>query len=240
MRAALLLSALLQAIAGFVLLRLRHGGKLATADRAAWGHRSSRMILRRMGMELRVEGGAPAGGLIVANHLSYFDILMFSAAVPCVFVAKSEVRRWPLFGFMAELAGTIFIERGRAASAAMVAEQMAARLCEGVCVVLFPEGTSSDGSALGRFHTWLFEPAVECGSAVTAAAIGYAAAGQAESDLCYYGDISFAPHLLQALGYRNVGATVRFADEAAVYPDRRSAANTTHTQIMTMRNKQRG
>jgi 1-acyl-sn-glycerol-3-phosphate acyltransferase len=90
---------------------------------------------------------------VVSNHLSYIDILVLAAAMPCFFVAKIEIGGWPFFGKAARSNGTIFVDRGSLASAMSVAEQMTERLKLPipVPVLLFPEGTSTDGSQVIRF-----------------------------------------------------------------------------------------
>ncbi len=233
----LLVATLLQCLASFGVLALRR--RLTVRDRAEWMQRSCQLTLRRMNIQLRVDGPLPPGGLIVANHLSYLDIMLFGAAVPCVFVSKREIRSWPVVGMLASLGGTIFIDRGNSVSTASVAAQMSALLAQNVAVLLFPEGTSSDGSAVQRFHSSLFEPAISRGIPVTAAAIRYTLPGHEEKDLCYYGDIHFAPHLLQTLGREGIAGTVTFAPTCPTYPDRRTAAAATWAQVTVMRQPER-
>ncbi len=113
----------------------------------------------------------PTRGLICSNHLSYLDILAYAAAVPCIFISRSDVRRWPVFGWCARAGGTIFIDRQSRASTERVARQMAEALEAGVPILLFPEGTSTDGSSVLRFHPSLLEPAIHQEQEITAAAI---------------------------------------------------------------------
>jgi 1-acyl-sn-glycerol-3-phosphate acyltransferase len=183
------------------------------------------MVLGRLGILRRVVGALPSQGLIASNHLSYLDILLYGATVPCVFVSKVEVRSWPLLGLLAALGGTVFIDRKSAASTAEAARRIADLLAAGVLVL--PEGTSSDGAEVLRFHASLFEPAVRVGAAVTAAAIEYSSASATEGDLCYYGDISFAPHLIETLQLAEIAATLRFGSPGKVYGDRKQAARLT-------------
>jgi len=223
-----------QCVISFLPLRFR--GNLSDADRARWLHRSCKLVLRRLGYGLRVLGRPPEAGLIASNHLSYFDILFYGATVPCVFVAKSEVRSWPLLGLLAALGGTVFIQRGSTASAAEAAELIEKLLTSGVPVLAFPEGTSSDGAAVLRFYPSMFEPAVRAGAPVTAAAIGYSAGPDAaEKDLCYYGDISFAPHLLETLQLPEILATLRFATPGKTYDDRKQAAAMAREKVVELR-----
>ena len=155
--------------------------------------------------------------------------------MPCAFVSKVEISRWPVFGLTARLGGTIFIDRGSRASAESVALEIAGRLHRAVPILLFPEGTSTDGTRVQRFHSTLFEPAVAAAAPITAAAVGYATkSGIPEPDLCWFGDQAFLPNLWRLLGIERLCAQVEF-DESRTYPDRRTAARETHTKVEAMR-----
>ncbi len=223
--------------ARYALLRLRRGRELGLPDRAQWLHRSCSAILRRMGVTVERRGTVPSGGLVVSNHLSYLDVLAYAAVMPCVFVAKSEVRGWPIFGFCARCAGTVFIDRQRRASTDAAAREIADALRAGVLVVLFPEGTSTDGVALLRFHSALLEPAIDLQAAITPAAIAWRLPGGQERDLCYYGDVRFAPHLLRTLGRAGIHAEVEFYPAQLKYVDRKTAALALHEQVEALRRR---
>jgi Acyltransferase len=111
-RMAILLSSLLEVLGRFVPIYVMSRGRVCTARRAAWLHASCARIARRLSLLPSVSGGLEGGGLTVSNHLTYLDILVYGAVRPLVFVAKSEVRRWPLLGTLASLGGTIFVDRG--------------------------------------------------------------------------------------------------------------------------------
>src|SRR5689334_5632851 len=98
---------------------------LSLSLRAEWLQRSSRRLLKVFNLELQIFGPVPLEGLLVCNHLSYLDILVLSAVSPSVFVAKSEVKNWPVFGWFARLAGTIFVERQRPSQALRSSEEIA-------------------------------------------------------------------------------------------------------------------
>jgi 1-acyl-sn-glycerol-3-phosphate acyltransferase len=100
------------------------------------------------------------GALIVANHVSWLDIHVVHSLLPARFVSKAEVRGWPVIGWMAEAAGTLFLERSRKSDAARMNTVMAGHLKGGDCLALFPEGTTTDGSRLLPFYPSLFQPAV--------------------------------------------------------------------------------
>jgi len=202
--------------------------------RAQWNHSSAKLVLAVLGVRLKITGKPPAGGLLVSNHLSYLEVLVYGAALPCFLVAKAEISRWPFFGALARAGGTLFIDRGSRESALAVSQEIAARLKGNVPVLFFPEGTSTDGTLL-RFHSRLFTPAVDAGAPVTAAAVRYVPEdGSPERTLCWFGDDEFLPHLWKALGGPNFSAEVHFG-EPRIYADRRTAANATFAEIEAMR-----
>jgi 1-acyl-sn-glycerol-3-phosphate acyltransferase len=188
-----------------------------------------------LGIRAVVTGNPPSRGLVVSNHISYIDIAIYAATLPCSMVAKAEVSAWPLFGMMARASGALFVDRGSRSSALAVTEQVAERLRGPIPVLFFPEGTSTDGSKVQRFHSRLFTPAVEAGAPVTAAAIRYLTEdGTPERELCWFGDTLLLPHLWNALGVAGVFAEVHFG-EPRVYRHRRVAADETHNEIAAMR-----
>ena len=203
--------------------------------RALWLHFACRRVVNAMGVRVKVEGAIPARGLVVSNHLSHIDIPILGTILPLFFVSKTEVGSWPYFGRAARSGGALFIDRSKRSSANTVVQEIAKRLSLPVPVLVFPEGTSTDGSAVMRFHTGLFEPAAVAGAPVTAAAIRYVIEGYVpERELCWFGDQLFLPHLWRVLSTRGFCAQVRFGEER-VYADRRSAAKATHDEVAAMR-----
>lgn len=232
-RAVALAFALALCVVRYWLQRIR--GPLTLEQRALWLQQAARMILVCLGIDSQVEGQPPACGLVVSNHLSYLDIIIISAAMPCFFVAKMEIDRWPYFGKAARTGGTIFLDRSSLVSAMSVAEQISERLSLSVPVLLFPEGTSTDGAEVLRFHSRLIDPATAAGAPITAAALRYVIQGGVEErELCWYGDESFVTHLWKVLGVAGFSAQLRFF-EPHIYPDRRTAADRTHAQITAWR-----
>ncbi len=190
----------------------RSGAKaLRSHERADWLQDAAARVLKRIGMEVMAEGHPPRHGLMVSNHLSYLDVLAYASTMPCVFVAKREVREWPVFGAFATMAGTIYVDRERRSANDGAARLIEEALAAGVPVVLFPEGTSSDGSGVLPFHSSFFEPAIRAGVSVSAAAIGYASSTAEEAALAYHGDDVFGTHLVRTLGLRGLKARVAFA-----------------------------
>ena len=217
----------------FALLRLK--GPVSLEQRALWTQQAARGVLDGVGIHCKVSGTPATRGLIVANHLSYLDILILSAAVPCCFVAKSEIEKWPFFGWAARMGGTLFIDRSSLASAVEVAGQIGERLSLPIPILFFPEGTTSDGTFLLRFRPRFFEPAVETASPVTVAALRYVLEdGTPESELCWVGDDAFLPHLWKVLGVSSFWAEVRFGS-TRVYTDRREASSQTHNEVKALR-----
>ena len=232
-RAVALGFALALCVLRYGLVRLR--GPVTLEQRAEWMQFAGRTALARLGIRTRVHGQPPKSGIVVANHLSYLDIAVFAAAMKCFFVSKAEISAWPYFGATARFGGTLFIDRSSRASAEKVAAAIAERLVLPVPVLFFPEGTSSDGTSVLRFHTRLFEPAIRARAPITAAAVRYVpAGGAAESGLCWFGDEGFLPNLLKALDAPLFTAEVSFA-EPAIYPDRKTAALQTREEVIAMR-----
>lgn len=183
--------------------------------------RHARAVLRLIGV--RVEAGRfPEGTqILVANHTGYLDILVLASLA---FVAKAEVRRWPLLGLLASLVGTIFIDRARRGDVARVGRLMEVRASEGITWVLFPEGTSSGGRVVLPFRSALLAPAAREGWAVLPARLAYAwPGGQPAHAACWWGDAWLLPHLWRLLGNRELVARVAWGPPLA-NPDRKRLA----------------
>ena len=229
-----LLGLLLFAMFDLAWRQMRRGSRLALPERVDWLQRWCRRVLRGLGVTPYIQG-EPRAGMIVANHLSYLDILLFGAATPCVFVAKSEIRRWPLLGWLATGAGSLFIDRSQRSGAQAVGERMLEVLRQGISIVFFPEGTTSDGSEVWRFHSSLFEYAVRAQAPVTAACLSYTSQdASVEKDICYWGDAVLVPHLWRLNGIRQISGNLVFAEKSSTYADRRTAAAATHDEIVEM------
>jgi len=178
--------------------------------RALWLHRVALRCTQILHLQIHRYGSLPFTGLLVANHLSYLDIIVLAALRPCVFVSKMEVHAWPIFGDCARLGGTIFVNRSRRGMVASVAGQIGAALDAGLLVVLFPEGTSSGGASVLPFKSSLLEPAVHHPCPVIAAAISYTVAeGSVVNEICYWRDMTLLPHLLNVWSKPNISATLR-------------------------------
>jgi lyso-ornithine lipid O-acyltransferase len=204
--------------------------------RAAWLQRSSRRLLRVFNIETEFLGGIPSSGLLVCNHLSYLDILVLAALAPCVFVAKSEVRHWPVFGWFSKLAGTVFVHRGQRAQAAQAVDEIEAALRTGALVVLFPEGTSSGGESVLPFKSSLLEPAAHRSYPLTAGFLRYEIAdGDVSEEVCYWKDMTLVPHLINLCSKRAVQASVHFHHLHEGNADRKQLARRLHAEVLRMK-----
>ena len=206
------------------------------AARALWLQRHSRRALRIFQLVPRVAGPVPSRGLLVSNHLSYLDILVISSITPAVFVAKREVKFWPVVGWLASLAGTVFVNRERRTQVGAVNDEIQAALNSSALVVLFPEGTSSNGQDVLPFKSALLEPAARQTQPVAVSCIQYALDdGNAGEDVCYWGDHTFLPHLLNLLGKRAIRVAVRFASFAPAGADRKEMARQLRGEILKLK-----
>ena len=186
--------------------------------RAAWLHRFCATALHGLDLELTVEGQFPERGALISNHLSYLDIIVFAALSPCVFCSKAEIEHWPVIGWMTEMAGTVFIERGRGGSALKAKSGLKAAADAGLPTVFFPEGTTTNGEEMLPFHSGLLAQAMAVEEPVTAAYLRYSLEEDngpgvtVADDVCYWGDGSMWKHVFRFPGLRGAHATVRFGD----------------------------
>jgi len=214
---------------------LLSGAGKSIRDRVRWLSRASVQHTKWIGVRIRVHGEIPGGGLIVANHVSYVDIIALSAIAGCAFVSKKEVARWPVFGLYARLSATVFVDRERRGAVAEAAPEMRARLDAGVPLTLFPEGTSTDGSDVLPFRSSLFEPVVELGCPVTACALRYSLDGGSVADeVAYWREMTLAPHLLNLLGKTGVTLDMHFGPSSRRTGDRKTLARDLHAEVRAL------
>jgi lyso-ornithine lipid O-acyltransferase len=191
--------------------------------RADWLHRFAASAVKGLGIEVNVIGDFPTNGAVISNHLSYVDIVIFAALHPCVFVSKAEVAAYPVLGWMTTMSGAVYVARGHGGSAARAREEIDAALAAGLPIVFFPEGTTSDGSGLLKFHSGLLAQLIAADAKVTAAHICYSIGAENGPDVkvservCYWGDMVLVPHIFHFLGLRGVKAEVRFADSPIMF-----------------------
>ena len=166
----------------------------------------SRRLIRALGLVVVREGEPPPGGrLFVANHRSYVDIPLVLSHVPAVFLAKSEIGGWPLFGRLARRAATVFVVREDADSRRRALVELAARLDDGLTLAVFPEGTTSHGPGLQSFRAGSFRLAAERGLGVVPVAIAYRDRRDA-----WVGDDEFVRHFLERFAEPRMEVTIAF------------------------------
>ena len=188
------------------------------------------------------ERGTPPtpGSALVANHLSYLDVVVLAARVDATFVAKADVACWPGLGRLAARIGTIFIDRTRKRDLLRVLPLVEAELSAGGTVVFFPEGTSSDGARVLRFRSPLFEAARRTGRPVACAALRYdTRPGDPDpaTSVCWWGDMEFLPHLFRLMGLSGVRATLEWLPETYRVTDRKRLAVRTRDAIESVRER---
>lgn len=172
-----------------------------------YGARGGRVIQRWMqrccrilGLQIQVSGNVnPQPQLLVANHISWIDIVAISATTPVSFVSKTDLQGWPIVGTLASQSGTVFIQRGKASSLTHILQRLAQIINAGRSVVFFPEGTTTDGSSVGKFYSGLFQLAYQCGCPVQPLALRYQRGGQRDDLAPYIDDDHFVTHLLAIL-----------------------------------------
>jgi 1-acyl-sn-glycerol-3-phosphate acyltransferase len=226
--------------AGGELLVKRPATREARAD---WLHRFAARAVRGLGVQIDVVGTFPERGAVISNHLGYLDIVVFAALHPCVFVSKAEIAAWPVVGWMTTMAGTVYVARGHGGSAVKARGGMQAAADAGLPVVFFPEGTTTNGSELLKFHSGLLAQAMEEKQPITAAYLRYSLGAGNDAtvadDVCYWGDAKMVPHIFKFLGLRGVRAEVRFAAGPIVFSSdamhRKLAAIEARTAVAALR-----
>ena len=220
-----------------VWLRGRSGERSA---RAGWMCRHARRVLWAANCEVTCQGVPPADGLVAANHLGYLDIIVLGSVQPTIFLSKSEVRRWPIFGALAACGGTLFIRRDRKGDVARFDDAFAEVVRSGAVLAIFPEGTSTDGHRVLPFHSSLFQAAANAQWRVTPVWLGYAVPeGSVENDVCYWGDMTFFPHIRRLLSLKNIRATVAYGPALPPGMDRKEMAKVLHGQVCELAGRHR-
>ncbi len=200
--------------------------------RARWRHLCfrhwSRALLAVMGARVESRGTPPEPPFfLVTNHLSYVDVLVLASRVDGVFIAKAEVAGWPVIGSLCRSVGTLFVDRRMNRDLPRAIAAIDRTLAAGQGVVLFPEGTSTAGEEVARFHPSLLEVAARARYPVSYASLGYATArGAAPAHLavCWWGDMELPGHLWGLLKLPGFHATISFGDRRIEDDDRKRLA----------------
>ncbi|MZR62367.1 1-acyl-sn-glycerol-3-phosphate acyltransferase [Alcanivorax sp. DP30] len=225
-----------------IILHLAWGFLLALMLGAFWAPQQPRVLaakqrwcqrfLRILGVELTVTGTAQGGSVfLVSNHVSWLDIPVIASQRHLYFLSKAEVGDWPLIGHLARAVGTLFIKRGSGESSNK-AKEIACRLQQGHTVLVFPEGTTTDGANLRRFFPQLFDAPLLAGVPVQPLAIRYLdSMGAPDLSMAFVGDDAFHLHLWSMLLRRDIRIRLHFCEVLAAEGDRKVLCNTTRESI---------
>ena len=197
-------------------------------------------MLQCLEITVQLDGLLPIEGplLLVANHISWLDILVLLTTRHYRFVSKSDVEHWPLIGTLARAAGTLFIQRGSRRDAHQVVNSMKTRLLAGDVLALFPEGTTGNGLALLPFHGNLLQAAIDAAAPVQPVALQFVdrASGQPSQVPCYVGDDTLLQSVWRTLRSDGVCARVRFGPPQHAHGrDRRTWARQLREEIIALR-----
>ena len=208
--------------------------RLRGAVLRAWG----RGVCRIVNARVNVQGPIPTGPFIlVSNHLSFFDVIVYARLLGCVFVSMAEVGQWPLVGTLARGLNTVFINRARRRDVARVNGLIAVDLSRGDGVLIFPESTTSYGDTVLPFYSALLQPAVERQQPVHYAAISYVTRpgeDSVEHAICWVDDTPFAVQAFRLLRLTRFDVCVRFGDAPIAALDRKHLATSLHTAVVAL------
>ncbi|MBT0569862.1 1-acyl-sn-glycerol-3-phosphate acyltransferase [Curvibacter sp. CHRR-16] len=212
--------------------------RLTQAQREQVVQAWAQAMLRHIGIRVQVLGQPAAGPvMLVANHISWLDIVVMHAAQYCRFLSKSEVHHWPVVGRLADAAGTLYIERDSRRDAMRVMHHMVERLQAGDVLAVFPEGTTGDGTDVLPFHANLLQAAISAGVAVQPIGLRFVDANGALSLApCYVGDDSLLESLWRTLCANGLVAQVHFGEpQLAQERDRRAWAQDLRQAVIALR-----
>ncbi|MEZ5975262.1 MAG: lysophospholipid acyltransferase family protein [Planctomycetota bacterium] len=211
----------------------RLGAAASHAAIGAWARGS----LAVMGVRVSRSGAAPAPPFfLVANHLSYLDIVVLHAACRARFLSKAEIASWPVAGFLARLAGTLFIDRERRRDVSRAIPELQAAISAGDGVIVFPEGTSSAGKDVLPFHASLLQAPLQLGLSSHWARLAYRTPDGSQPawwSVCWWGDMPFGSHFLKLLTLPSIEAELHFGPEPITAPDRKALAQELRSAIQT-------
>lgn len=224
-----LLTVAVYAVLRFGLIVTRRSSHRRARWQALILHRWARSAAFVLGLKIEVSCNAPtAPFLLVSNHLSYVDVIVFASQLHCVFVAKKDVESWPIIGALCRRVGTIFIDRSNRRDLARVNGEIAQAVEDGRGVILFAEGTSTKGSSVLPFRSSLLEAAAIQGFPVSYAAVSYRVLTDdppASLSVCWWGDMTFGSHFAELLRLRRIAATVSFGSHQIRADDRKTLAD---------------
>jgi 1-acyl-sn-glycerol-3-phosphate acyltransferase len=165
---------------------------------------------------------------MVSNHLSYIDIFALVSKTKSVFIAKSEVLSWPVFGFMSKTVGMLFVDRNKRTDVKRVNRMISERINDTQGVLLFPEGTTTSGETIKPYKASLLAYPADLNMPVHFATITYSTPGSqphASESVCWWREVTFLSHFIQLLKLNKIYGTITFGNEPIVNNDRKELAN---------------
>jgi 1-acyl-sn-glycerol-3-phosphate acyltransferase len=213
--------------------------------RARWLHRLCAALLRGFDVKLTIEGEFPKQGVLISNHTGYLDIAVYAAMSMAVYCAKAEMESWPVLGWMATMAGTVFIDRGAGGSAERAKAGMRAAEEDRIPVIFFPEGTTSNGEQVLPFRSGLLAVSLEADQPITAAYIRYTLDEDngpgvtVQANVAFWGDdVKMLDHIFKFFQLKGVHAWVKIAPEPIRFSspdiDRKQAAREARQAVLTL------
>jgi 1-acyl-sn-glycerol-3-phosphate acyltransferase len=222
----------------------RRFSRVSAAERAELNRVWSIEMLRRSGMKLVVhndDARLDAGVLVVGNHISWIDIYVINAWRPTPFVSKAEIRKWPVVGWLAEKLDTVFVQREKRSDARRIMHELAQRLMKGDMMCVFPEGTTTDGTAILPFHANMFQAAVSASVPVQPICIMYEdASGKLSTAPAYIGDMTLNDSLNAVLRAEPLTAHLYVCNPLAPGADRRLLASEAQASVQAALDRMRG
>ncbi|HEY3486979.1 MAG TPA: 1-acyl-sn-glycerol-3-phosphate acyltransferase [Gammaproteobacteria bacterium] len=190
-------------------------------------------LCRILGIRVSVDGAAAQGPLLfVSNHISWYDIPVLQSIIPTGFVGKAEIRGWPVVGWMARRGNTLFIQRGKRDSFLTVLADMKQRIKAGQNLLVFPEGTTSNGDAVMTFKTRFYDPAIENGVPIQPIALHYSSPRKSCAELAFVNNENFLTHMVRLLGEPYIDARVRLcAPVNTAHKDRHELGDITQGEV---------
>jgi 1-acyl-sn-glycerol-3-phosphate acyltransferase len=181
-------------------------------------------IRRIAGIQVQVSGQTSylkeRGNILMSRHIGYIDGLVLGSLTPAIFVSKNDVKGWPLIGTVVEISGTIFIDRRHKNAIAESLQDIIERLKEKVNIIIFPEGTSTNGETILPFQTPFFSVPLASQASMIPIAIEYRTIDGKmitnPHDICWYGQVSFSRHLWRLLSFRHIGVHVTIYDKVKI------------------------
>jgi 1-acyl-sn-glycerol-3-phosphate acyltransferase len=181
-----------------------------------WTRLTCIFLRKILGIRLSINGNIPdrKGLFIISNHLTYLDGVILGSLFPVVFVSKLQVKSWPIFGWMTQLGGTVFVDRERKLKSVDSVKEIAGLLQNNINILIFPEGTSTNGSQILPFQSIFFQAPLSCSAGILPVTIQYTKIESADLNssnrdrVFWYGQVNFIKHLLEVLKLKSIEAKV--------------------------------